>query len=668
MTVKMLSSLMANQPRSRMRALAGLWSPGRPAAPEICVSMLAAMSESPAAVSRVAPGVVIGSSAYHPHPEVPPASPPADAARPSFVADLRIDNHDELVCELGLPPTATDDEVLAHAWRRWDFSVVDHLIGGFAFACWDPARQILFLARDHAGERPLHFTRSLGPEGGFAFASTPPGLCALPALNARINVAAMARFLAAVSPAGTETFFEGVERLLPGHWMKVSAAGIEMRRYWHPLDTRPIRYARDSDYIDDLRERFDCAVSARLSGADSIASMLSGGLDSSSVSVTAARLLAKQGRRLTAFTSVPMPGYDGSALPGRFGDEGPMAREIAALYPNIDHELVRAEGRDLLTSSRRAARFSGQPTFNPTNQLWIDAIFDAARSRGLSVLLQGTGGNATISFGGLIGLSELFRNGHWFRLLRLTRELRAGGHTSWRGAASWATGWIVPAWLRRLYHQDMRNFSLSYTAVHPQIAAEYALKEQVRAEFFGIESSTTAMRRNLYEHDDPGIYNAVTAAGWQLEPRDPTLDKRIFEFCFGIPIEQFLAGGQARSIVRRAMEGRLPPSTLRRTTRGLQAADWYLTVNAARPRLLAELTRIERSPLACRIIDTPRLRTLLDTFPASGYHTAEVSDAWHLALTRGIAAGSFLAAHDPEMAQDEDAAAATEKPGVMPGS
>ncbi|MGB9416924.1 MAG: hypothetical protein WCB58_11470, partial [Acidobacteriaceae bacterium] len=114
-------------------------------------------------------------------------------------------------------------------------------------------------------------------------------------------------------------------------------------------------------------------------------------------------------------------------------------------------------------------------------------------------------------------------------------------------------------------------------------------------------------------------------------------------------------------------------STLRRTTRGLQAADWYMTVNAARPRLLAELTRIERSPLARRIIDTPRLRTLLDTFPASGYHTAEVSDAWHLALTRGIAAGSFLAAHDPDMPDpdmphDEDAAAATEKPGAMPGS
>jgi len=49
--------------------------------------------------------------------------------------------------------------------------------------------------------------------------------------------------------------------------MKVSAGESEIRRYWHPIDTLPIRYQKDSDYIDDFRERFDRAVAARLSGA-----------------------------------------------------------------------------------------------------------------------------------------------------------------------------------------------------------------------------------------------------------------------------------------------------------------------------------------------------------------------------------------------------------------
>ena len=649
-----------------MRAIAGLWSSSGPLSPESCLSMLRAMSPLPAAIRQAAQGLLLGSSDYRLSPALP--SPALSPGTPEFVADLRIDNHDDLARELGLGQTASDDEVLAHAWTRWGFDVVNHLMGGFALACWDAQRQTLFLARDHAGERPLHFTRAYGPNGAFAFASMPPGLCALPSVGHRIDVGRMAHFLAALQTPSTETFFAGVERLPPAHWLKLSPNGIEIRRYWHPIDARPIRYRRDADYIDDFRERFDRAVGARLAGSEGIASQLSGGLDSSSVTVTAARLMAARGQRLTSFTAVPVQGYDGSALPGRFGDEGPLAAEVAALYPNIDHVRVTANGYDLLSTSERDAQLTGQPTFNPTNLLWVVAILDGLRSRGLDVLLQGAGGNATISFGGLIGLSELFRRGRWIRLVRLTHELRAGGYTSWRGAASWATGWIVPQWMRRLYHPDMRGFSLSFSAVHPQLAAKYRLEEKALAEFYGVESSVASVRRSFYEYFDPGVNNGAAAAGWQIEQRDPTLDKRIFEFCFGIPIEQYLVGGQSRSIIRRAMEGRLPESTLRRTMRGLQAADWYLTVGAARPQLSAELTRIERSPLVRHVLDTTRLRSLLDTWPEAGYHTSRVSDAWHLALTRGIAAGSFLAQYDPDMRREDSVAVPTEKPGSTPGS
>lgn len=631
--------------------------------------MLSALSSGPADIRHPAAGVALGASEYRRTPAPVPGvgdNPNDSAGSRWIVADLRIDNHDELTCELGLPQTASDDEVLAHAWARWGFSVVDHLIGGFAFAAWDEQRQTLFLARDHVGERPLHFARPSGQGGIFAFASMPQALCALPSVGRRINLARMAHHLA-VLPLGNQTFFEGIERLQPAHWMKVSRGGIESRRYWHPIDARPIRYAKDADYVEEFRERFDRAVGARLEGSDGIASLLSGGLDSSSVTVTAARLRAMKSGRLTSFTAVPIPEYTGEALHGRFGDEGPRAAAVAALYPNIEHLQVHVGGRDPLACWRRDSRLVGQPTFNPTNMLWIEAILDDMRDRGLGVLLHGATGNATISFGGLIGLSDLLRGGHWWRLFQLTRELRTGGHTSWHGAASWATGWIVPRWFRRLYHPELHDFSLSYSAVRPEIASEYKLKEKALTEFYGQETSTTAVRRDFYEFYDPGVANAAVAAGWQIEQRDPTQDKRIFEFCYGIPIEQYLVGGQSRSLIRRAMQGRLPEPTLRSTTRGLQSADWYLTLRAALPQLSMELSRIERSPLARHVLDVERLRTLLDSFPTTGYGEHEVSNAWHLALTRGIAAGSFLVDHDLEMPQDKYTAAAAEKPGVAPG-
>ena len=124
--------------------------------------------------------------------------------------------------------------------------------------------------------------------------------------------------------------------------------------------------------------------------------------------------------------------------------------------------------------------------------------------------------------------------------------------------------------------------------------------------------------------------------------RDPTQDKRVFEFCYSIPIEQFLAEGQTRSLVRRAMRGRIPESTLACRDRGLQAADWYMTMSARRPELLSELALIRLSPMANRLLDLDRLQRMLEHWPVSGLETQEVSHSWHLALSRGIAAGHFI--------------------------
>ena len=391
----------------------------------------------------------VAASAAQIDPDYFSGVPPAAGTDLWMVADVRLDNRVELVDALGLNRFAaavlSDRVLLLRAWLRWREDCLDRLAGGFALACWDARARRLFLARDHAGERPLFFSRQ---SGFFAFASMPKGLRALPEIGSWLHIARMAHFLGIVTPQGTETFFEGIERLLPGHAMTVTEEQIQIRRYWHPLDAKPIRYQRDDEYVADFRERFARAVGARLSALDPaverstapIAAQLSGGLDSSSVAAMAAVLLRTDDRRLTCFTAVPLPEFNGSALAGRFGDEGPAAAEVAAMYPNIDHRLVTTAGEDLLQSIERGNRLTDQPVFNPTNQMWVDAILRAASRQGSRVLLQGVCGNATISFGGLVGLADLFRSGRWVTLGRQIRLLRAKGHTSWRGGASWAMG------------------------------------------------------------------------------------------------------------------------------------------------------------------------------------------------------------------------------------
>ena len=196
-------------------------------------------------------------------------------------------------------------------------------------------------------------------------------------------------------------------------------------------------------------------------------------------------------------------------------------------------------------------------------------------------------------------------------------------------------------------HPEMRTFSFSFSPIHPERAEEYHLREKVLEEFYGSDSSSASLRRKLYEYYDPGQLNAAAAQGWGVENRDPTQDRRIFEFCFAIPIEQYMAEGQSRSLIRRAMRGLLPAATLARTTRGLQAADWYVVMGGARAQMQQALHSIDESPLARHLLDLQRLQHLLDTWPAASGggpigDRAAMNDAYHLALSRGIAAGLFI--------------------------
>jgi asparagine synthase (glutamine-hydrolysing) len=115
-------------------------------------------------------------------------------------------------------------------------------------------------------------------------------------------------------------------------------------------------------------EMLDRAVQDRIAGTSAVGSQLSGGLDSSSVTATAARLLSHQSRRLFAFTAVPEHVVE---ISGRFTDEGPHAAAVAAMYPNVDHVLVRHGAHspfsviDLFNSAQE------EPIFNPWNYDWF---------------------------------------------------------------------------------------------------------------------------------------------------------------------------------------------------------------------------------------------------------------------------------------------------------
>lgn len=565
-----------------------------------------------------------------------------------LIADVRLDNRFDLVRELHLtqPEQLADSSILLAAWLRWGSSCVDHLLGGFAFAVWSPRTQQLFAARDHAGERPLHY--HVSSAGEFMLASMPQQLIA-PDFTG-FDGERIASWLGCVpTPQRDTTFLASILRVPPGHKLLVTRDAVKQTRYWHPTDARPTRFRHDNEYAEALVEILDRATEARLRSSAPIGALLSAGLDSGAVCSSAATLLARSGHRLTAFTAVPRPEFTGASQPWQIPSEGAGAAELARMYPNIDHLLVHSAGRDLVATMKQWTDAMSEPIVTVVNLLWGSAIYEQARTRGVRVMLEGTVGNGTISWGTNTVLGYLFRRARWAELLQNAIKLRRNGGISARAAARFSLAGLLPGWCdyallpkgaRKTLYQPLMRSDLPHSAGMPS---------RIFVNAYEVTADPVAEQTRLFERFDFANSCYAVRSMFDIDVRDPTADKRVYEFCFSIPPEQYVVDGHSRSLIRRAMKGRIPESTRLGYKRGLQGADWYITVAEALPAIRNEVREIEASPAAREWIDMARLHALLENWPSSGYEKTVISNAWQNSLLRAVSLGYFLRTHDPAL-------------------
>lgn len=564
-----------------------------------------------------------------------------------LVADVRIDNRDEMCAALGIDgPEArrcADVALLSRALEVWGPGACDRLVGDFAFAWWNPTSRSLTLARDFLGQRPLHY--HVG-DGFVACASMPKGLHALPDVPRAPDAGAAAAFLAHVPEVGDRSYFEGIKKVPPGHVVVITRDGVSSRRYWRPERIGPLRLRTADDYAQALRAQLDAAVASRLRGAgDGAAAHLSGGLDSSAVAATAARLLGPMGGRVIAYTSVPRADF--VARRGGLVDEGPLAAAVADLHDNVEHVLIRSGARSPLDSVDRNAFLYERPYLNLCNGVWIDAINDDARRRGLRVLLTGTMGNASFSFDGMQRLPALLASG---RLLRLAGEavgLLGGGMRAGTLAAATIGPFLPKPWWRAIDGMRGRTAGITaYSAIKRAPTDDPRLPLEGTAH--GIDRDGRPRRNarevqlGLLERVDFGNYNKGTLGGWGIDVRDPSADRRLVEFCLSVPVEQYLAGGRSRALARRAFTDRLPASVAGETRKGYQGADWYEGLTDAREQVSAEIEAIARNPAAASLIDLARLRRLEALWPDGSWEEDEVVASYRYALLRGLSLGHFV--------------------------
>jgi len=205
----------------------------------------------------------------------------------------------------------------------------------------------------------------------------------------------------------------------------------------------------------------------------------------------------------------------------------------------------------------------------------------------------------------------------------------------------WLTRQLVPA----KHVEDLYR-----CLANPEWMRRYHLEDRIFDFIYDQPSNPLHDQSRLFEMYDLGPIRAAAHAVTQVEMRDPTADKRLFEFCFSIPQDQYVVGGYSRSLVRRAMKGRLPDSVLYRNTRGLQGADWHLILNEAISEMRSELLLTGKSPTARQALDLSAMQTLFDNWPQSGFETERVFMRWHYWLTRALSMGYFLRSHEAAFA------------------
>jgi asparagine synthase (glutamine-hydrolysing) len=633
-----------------MSALAALWHfDGRPDARFGCERMLAAqwIYGPHTAGHWSSASVALGRGLMRMLPEDSFDSQPLVGGGGSvvLVADVRLDNRDELARALNISETRlrllSDADILLAALERWDEACLERLVGDYAFIRWDSARQQMLLVRDPLGQRPLHYHRG---NRFFAAASMPKGLHALPDVPYDLDQERIISWLAGQSNVGTKTFFYGVERVEPGHVVCVTPSGVLARRYWLP-GRRTIVLKRPEEYAEALRERLDEAVLCRLRGARDVAAHLSGGLDSSAVSATAARLLAPRGGKVVAFTATPREGYAGPSLPNRIIDESPLAAATASLYANMEHVLIRSARESPLDELDRSFPLFDQPMPNLCNLVWINNINDAVRARNLSVLLIGELGNATLSYDGILLLPELFRKGRWIKWWRESRAIVARREARWRGvAARTFSPWVpVSIWTRiQQFFNGTRDIA-DFRAIHPERLAKLDISSHGRRlDRPPHDGFQERLHGFCSDSEDWGNRNKGILGGWQIDLRDPTADRRLIEFCLAVPMDQFQRDGITRALARLALSDRLPRVVLEESKRGIQAADWHERLTAVRDRVGAELDRFSACPHAAQALDLEQLRALVENWPRDGWELDRVCKIYRGGLSRAVATGHFL--------------------------
>ncbi len=481
----------------------------------------------------------------------------------ALVADARIDNREELAPVLELPANASfpDSEFIFRAWLRWGEECPHHLLGDYAFAIWDLERRSLFCARDHIGARPFFYHD--GPEC-FVFGSDLRAVLAVTEVPERANeeFVMLNCMVGAQCLTHGRTAFRDIARLRPGHVLFANSHQTKVPRYWRP-DRVPRRsFSSPDEMAADLRPLLEEAVRCRLRSAGPVSAHLSGGLDSTAVTLLAKDLLKGSPHPLRQVFSWSPPF---SAVPRLEEDERDRIEQICN---SADLECFWTE----ITPDSLRTAFLERDVFREFRYAWIHelSVSEQARDRGIRTILSGWGGDEGITFPGPPHIWwELTWRGKWKDLWRgVTFRTRLDNGS--RVANLLRMAFWHPLKTRLLYWTGRINLPSHFRQAASGLAPEEVpiFRKALRLTHHPRASVRAAQLWRIVGsgHLERRLESwAVLGARTGISYRYPWLDRRVLEFALALQPKCYIWDGRNRLPLRHALSDLLPGDLLQGT-------------------------------------------------------------------------------------------------------
>ena len=456
--------------------------------------------------------------------------------------------------------TNCDTEVLLAAYEKWGTECLGKLNGCWAMAIWDNVSKELVVARDRFGEKPLFYTEI---DGDLVFASEVKALLMDPRISAIPDERSVIRFIAAgASPLTGDTFFERIKCLEPGTFLRIRKGHVSETRYWD-LDSMDLTPRTDErQAIEELRELLTDAVRMRLRGDLRVGTLLSGGVDSTSVISSIATVLEGRldegrsiGDQLHAFTA---------SFPGLANDETSKVEEFCRSIEINCHKVFPIEQDSLDHRLGVVSRKLEAPFWSPAIVVH-DMLMGMVKSTDVGIVLDGTASD------------EIFGGYDWYLPLAVKDNLRglrfATAAENLNGLQTLLGRSRVKEVARSLLprrlpeHLDGLGRLLQGKGLHwysGLLEKELCRRDAKRPRTGGATMLDRAMKDALLRDNIPRWLHMGDniSMSHSICIRSPFLDYRLVEFGFSLDNKIKIRKGMTKYVLREAKRDQLPASIL----------------------------------------------------------------------------------------------------------